>query len=164
MEWVEPSPAANPEAQPPAVRDVKIGSIVETFRVDDHGKKYEVAATAVANRALMQINVGKLRALWTKTADSLDGITLPPKELKLLVDAAVMIENMSSIAYGDSKAHGKLGNSLERLAYAFASGAVEAGAKLNGSHSPEARLNRLKKLGKRDRPKEAEPIDIEPKK
>lgn len=164
MEWVEPSPAKVPEAQPPALRDVKIGSIVETFRVDDHGKKYEVAATAVANRALMQINVAKLRALCESTVNAYAeaGVAPSAKDLKAIVDAVSIVENMSEMAYSDKKNGGHLANSLERLAYAVTRGVVDGQAQVTGqNHSPKARMNRLIRIGREVR---GETLDIEPKK
>lgn len=145
-------------AEPPAIREVEKGAFVETFTVKDHGKKYEVAANALSNRAMMQINVAKLRSLCEKTVKLYDdaGIAPSPKELKAIVDAVSMVEDMSIVAYGDPKKGERMGNALERLAYGLVRGAVD-GAKAPGSHSPEARLNRLKQIGKRH---ETQVIDI----
>lgn len=123
-------------------------SFVETFNVREKGRRYEVAANAIANRAWCQINVAKLRTLGERAIKPyLDNPEMPisPKDFKTLVEGIQVVEDMAAQAYSDSKNTGNLANSLERLVYAAAKGAA-SGAQTPGSHSPEARLNRMKNL------------------
>jgi hypothetical protein len=156
-----PKPTIN---LPATIREVEKDSFVETFTVHDHGKKYEVAANAVANRAMMQINVAKLRALCDETIKVYtEGKIAPsPKDLKAICDSVALVESMSEGAYSDKKGGGQLANSLERLAYAVTRGAIDgASAKHGQNHTPMARMNRMVRIGKKT---SGEAIDIEPKK
>lgn len=149
-------------AQPPAViREVEHRDFVETFTVREGGKKYEVAANALANKARSQVNVSKIWLLCERAIKPYmdDPNLIPtPKDLKVLTDAFALATDMSNAAYGDNKKGGQMANALERLAYGMTRAAVEAG--IQKSHSPEARLNRLKKVGK-GKPKEPEDKVIE---
>lgn len=53
-----------------AAKDLERDSFVETFHVREKGRRYEVAANAIANRALMQMNVAKLRVLLPSAGES----------------------------------------------------------------------------------------------
>lgn len=148
-------------AVPPAgtPKEIERKDFIETFTVREKDKLYEVAANAVANRALMQINVAKLRQMCERTMDVYlkDNLPVDSKTLKTIVEAVSTVEEMSDAAYGDGKA-GKLGNALERLVYATTRAAIDGGAKLAGNNA-EARLLRLKRIGKRP-DKKADVIDI----
>lgn len=154
-----------PEVPPPAVpavqaKEVQRSDFIETFNVREGANRFEVAANAVANRAMMQVNVAKLRKLCEQAMDVYlrDGLAPDSKTLKTLVDAVATVDGMSDIAYGDGKA-GKLGNSLERLVYATTRAAIDGGAKLAGhSDSVQNRLQRLRRIGKAG--KKSEIIDI----
>lgn len=153
-----------PAVQPPAViREVNKADFVETFTVRDHGKRYEVASNAIANRAMMQVNVAKLRDLCNRALKPFEDnpeLCPSPKDLKAIVDAVSIVEDMSAGAYSDSKKGGNLANSLERLAYAVTRGAVDGAAAPHGhNHSPKARLNRLIRIG---RSAKTETIDVTP--
>lgn len=156
-----------PVAQPPAIREVEHKDFVETFTVREGGRRYEVAANAIANRAKMQVNVAKLRNLCERAIKPFeDNPELCPsaKDLKCIVDAVAIVEDMAALAYSDNKKGGQLANSLERLAYAVTRGAVEGAAQKTGdNHAPRARLNRLIRIGKSAASK-SEPIDVTPEK
>lgn len=147
-------------------KEVDRSEFVETFTVREKGRRYEVAANAIANRAMMQVNVAKLRNLFERALkpfeDNPDMIP-SPSDLKRLADAAELIESMSSQAYSDAKG-GTLANSLERLVYAAAKGGAQ-GAKPGDNKSPEARLRRMTSLigkAKPVTPAGPEIIDVEP--
>lgn len=147
-----------------AAKDLERDSFVETFHVREKGRRYEVAANAIANRALMQMNVAKLRVLIERTMKPyLESDLAPdPKSLKIIVEAVQVVDSMANDAYSDAKKGGALANSLERLVYAATRGAA-AGAGDSakpGSNSPEARMKRLNSIGKKKAP-EQEPIDID---
>ncbi len=151
--------ADNTPPSPPTdivpAKEIERDSFVETFHVREKGRRYEVAANAIANRALMQMNVAKLRGLCDrviKVYDDHPEQVPEPKELKILVEAFQTVDSMSDVAYSDKKTGG-LANSLERLVYAATRGAA-AGAndKKLPSHSPEARLKRLNSIGKKKEP------------
>jgi hypothetical protein len=161
------APAAVPKPTPPPVveggaalavpKEIERESFVETFHVREKGRRYEVAANAIANRALAQMNVAKLRGLCDRVMKSYDDnpeAVPEPKELKIIVEAFSTVDAMAEAAYSDKKAGG-LANSLERLVYAATRGAA-AGAndKKLPSHSPEARLKRLNSIGKKSAPTE----------
>lgn len=153
-----------PVNPPAAIREVEQKDFVETFTVNAHGKKYEVAANALANRAMMQVTVAKLRSLCERALKPFDDeeIIPTPKELKVLTEAVSLVNDMSEAAYGDTKKGGNLANALERMAYGMTRGAVEAGKA--HSQSPEAKLNRLenmKRVGSARR-KESAAIDVTP--
>lgn len=136
-------------------KEVERDTFVDTFIVREKGRRYEVAANAVANRALMQINVSKLRALFEramKPYEEDEKMCPTPKDLKMLADAAALIEGMSNDAYSDKAKTGGLANSLERLVHAATRGAVEGAMKPGMNHSPEARLRRLNSIGKKVTP------------
>lgn len=163
----EDKPAAAPAPAPTTLtvaKDIERDSFVETFNVRERGRRYEVAANAIANRALMQMNVAKLRVLCERAIKPyIDTPDLIPsaKDLKVLTDAFQTVDSMSDMAYSDRKGGGgSLANSLERLVYAATKGAA-AGAAAPGSHSPEARMKRLNAIGKKA-PAQQEPIDVTP--
>lgn len=156
-----------PDVQPPAViREVEHRDFVETFTVREEGKRYEVAANAIANRAKMQVTVAKMRDLCARAIKPFfdnPELAPSPKDLKAIVDAVAIVEDMAIMSYSDSKKGGNLANSLERLAYAVTRGAVEGAAQKTGdNHAPRARLNRLIRIGKSAKEKKEEPIDVTP--
>lgn len=142
-----------------AAKDLERDSFVETFHVREKGRRYEVAANAIANRALMQMNVAKLRVLTERAMKPYledEKLVPSPKDLKTLVEAVQTVDAMSNDAYSDAKKGGALANSLERLVYAATRGAA-AGAGDSakpGSNSPEARMKRLNSIGKKKAPEE----------
>lgn len=128
-------------------KDVDRESFVETFHVREKGRRYEVAANAIANRAMMQVNVAKLRSLGERVLKPyFDDPSLPisPKEFKIIVEGFDVAESMAERAYSDSKNTGNLANALERLVHAAAKGAAQGA--VQGGHSPDARMRRLKDL------------------
>lgn len=165
---LDESPPAPPETSlpPPAIIcEVERKEFVETFTIREKNNRYEVAANAIANRAMMQVNVAKLRDLCARAmkpfAENPD-LCPSPKDLKAIVDAVSIVEDMSAGAYSDTKKGGNLANSLERLAYAVTRGAVDGAQNPAGlNHSPKARLNRLIRIGKSAKP---EAIDVTPAK
>lgn len=134
--------------------EIDRNQFVETFTVREGSKRWQVAANAVANKALMQINVSKLRNLVTRTLNFYDKNpdAIPEaKELKILADAIDTVEDLGARAYSDSKAAKGLGNSLERLVYAATAGAAAGnaiGALKVGANTAEARMRRLTSIGK----------------
>jgi hypothetical protein len=158
-EWEETAKAPVAPPPPPATltvaKDVERDSFVETFHVREKGRRYEVAANAVANRAMMQVNVAKLRTLAERVIQPyLDNPAMPigPKEFKLIADGFDLIENMSAAAYSDSKKGGTLANSLEKLVYAATRGAASGAMEKANSHSPEARMKRMQALVAKAKP------------
>ena len=137
-----------------AVRsEVQRDEFVETFTMREGDTRTQVAVNAVANKALMQLNVAKLRALIDRTMNFYEknpAAVPSPKELKILADAVDTVEDLGARAYSDAKA-GKGGvSALERLVYAATAGAsagATAGATVNNK-GPEARLRRLNSIGK----------------
>ncbi len=147
----------------PAHPDVDRDTFVETFNVREKGRRYEVAANAIANRAMMQVNVAKLRVLAERAMKPFfDNPEAPidAKELKTLIEGIQMIDDMSTRAYSASKNDGNLANALERLVFAAAKGGAQ-GAKPGDNHSPEARLRRLKGLVGKAKPVEPEVAQME---
>lgn len=145
------------DANLPAVpaREVDRKRLVETFVVRDHGKRYEVAANALALKAQQQLTVGRLYALCERTIKHYekDPELIPsPKDLKVMADACAIVAQMGDTAYGDSKKGGQYGDALERLATGLMKGAIEA----KSSHSPETRFARLSSVGKA---KKVDPIE-----
>lgn len=144
------TPEAAPGSQLAVKNEVEHDSFVETFTVREKGRRYEVAANAIANRAMMQVNVAKLRSIGERAIKPyLDDPTLPisPKEFKILAEGIELVEGLSSQAYSDAKG-GNLANALEKLVFAAARGGAQGaanGAAL-GSNSPETRLKRMKSL------------------
>lgn len=139
------------EAIVPAAPEVKRSDFVDTFIVRDGELKYEVAANAVANRALMQMNVAKLRALCARTLKVYyedENLTPSARELKTLVDAVSMVEEMSATAYSDTKHTDGLGNAIERIVHAATRGAV-SGVTNPASQSRENRLMRMLGIAKK---------------
>lgn len=143
-----------------AVRsEVQRDEFVETFTMREGDFRTQVAVNAIANKALMQLNVAKLRSLIDRTLSFYDKnpAAIPsPKELKILSEAVDTVEDLGARAYSDSKAAKGLGNSLERLVYAATAGAASGAAVADNirSNSPTARLKRLNSIGK---PKAEEP-------
>lgn len=150
-------------AQPPAVAApaiVERETFVETFTVREKGRRYEVAANAIANRALAQMNVAKLRVLLDrvmKQYEDNEKLVPGPKELKIIIEAHQVVDSMAEAAYSDKKAGG-LANSLERLVYAATRGAAAGSGDARkyppGSNSPEARMKRLTSIGKKSPPEQ----------
>jgi hypothetical protein len=146
----------------PTQPDVDRDTFVETFNVREKGRRYEVAANAIANRAMMQVNVAKLRVLAERAMKPFfdnPNAEIDPKELKTLVEGVQMIDEMSDRAYSASKGDGNLANALERLVFAAAKGGAQ-GANHVGGNSPDARLRRLKNLVGKAKPVEIEPMEI----
>lgn len=132
---------------PAVAKDVDRESFVETFHVREKGRRYEVAANAIANRAMMQVNVAKLRSIGERALKPyLDDPTkeISPKEFKILAEGVELVESLSARAYSDAKGEGNLANALERLVHAAAKGAAQGA--VQGGHSPDARMRRLKDL------------------
>jgi hypothetical protein len=156
----EESPANPDTTLALPAKEVNRGAYVDTFTVNDHGKKYEVAANAIANRALMQINVAKLRTLCERAMKVYEDHPDAPvfsKDLKIIADAVEVVENLSERAYSDGKNGGPMGSAIERLVYAATKGAAAGAAKPVGSNSPEARLKRLKQIGRAKSVQQIEP-------
>lgn len=158
-ETVQP-PAVIPATDAPAQvtgASLERDQFVETFTVREKGRKYEVATNAVANRALMQMNVAKLRSLIERAIKPYEDhpeLVPSPKDLKTLVEAVQTVDSMSDIAYSDKKAGG-LANSLERLVYAATRGAAAGSSDSKSTpsgNSPGERLKRLNNIGKRTVP------------
>lgn len=141
-----------------AVKDIERDSFVETFHIREKGRRYEVAANAIANRALMQMNVAKLRVLIERAIKPYEdnpNLIPSPKDLKTLVEAVQTVDAMSSDAYSDAKKGGALANSLERIVYAATRGAAAGvGDGKIDNRSPEARLKRLNSIGKKKAPED----------
>lgn len=158
-----PAPPASNAIVP--AKEVERGDFIETFNVREHGRRYEVAANAVANKAMMQINVAKLRSLAERAIKPyLENPELPvgPKELKILVESAETIERMADAAYSNTK-QGNLANALEKLVFAAAKGGAQgAGAGTSGD-MPQNRLARMKRLIGKAKPviQEAEIVEEE---
>ncbi len=164
--WNEDTPP-----QPPALREVERKEFVETFTVREGNRRYEVAANQIANRAMMQVNVAKLRDLCARSIKPFEDnpdLCPSPKDLKAIVDAVAIVEEMSEGAYSDTKGGGVMANALERLAYAVTRGAVDGAAQKNGldNHAPKARMNRLIRIGRsaKAEAEKKEIIDVTPKK
>lgn len=151
-----------PDNLPAVVREVDRKDLVETFVVHDHGKRYEVAANALALKAQQQMTVGRLHALCERTIKVYEDnpeLVPSPKELKIIAEACSTVAEMGNTAYGDSKTGGKYGDALERLAVGLMKGAVEASGGPR-SNSPDSRMARLSSVGKA---KKAEAKAIEAK-
>lgn len=151
-------PNSTPPPDAPATGAIiERDTFIETFTVREKGRRYEVAANAIANRAYAQVNVAKLRSLIERVMKPYedDPKLIPgPKELKVIVEAVQAVDAMANDAYSDKKAGG-LANSLERLVYAATRGAAAGAgdAKKMDTHGPEARLRRLNDIGKKQAPK-----------
>lgn len=145
---------------PPAViREVAKKDLVETFVVHDHGKRYEVAANALALKAQQQMTVGRLHALCERTIKVYEDnpeMVPSPKELKIIAEACSTVAEMGNTAYGDSKTGGKYGDALERLAVGLMKGAVEASGRSNSAESRMARLSNIGKAKKVEAAKQGE--------
>lgn len=129
-------------------KEIERKDFISAFTVHDGKAKYLVVSNAVANRATMQINVARLRAICDRTLKTYeDNETLIPgvKELKTLTDTIARVEEMSDAAYADSKT-ARLGDSIERLIFAATRGAA-AGASPLAGNAPDARLRRLTGIG-----------------
>lgn len=160
------APDAPPDAQPPAViREVEHRDFVETFTIRENGKKYEAAANALANKAKMQVNVAKLRALGEKVIAPFmeEGATPPtPKEFKIIAESFAVIDGMAESAYGDSKGGNKLANALERLAYGMTRGAMDgARIRYDNNAAKVKRLENMRRVGSSPKKKD-ETIEIAP--
>lgn len=141
-------PAIPAPADQPAVVDRS--SFIQTFKVREGVNHYEVAANAVANKAMMQVNVAKLRDLAERAIKPyIDNPSFAPdaKSLKAIVDAFDTIEDLAARAYSDSKA-GKNANMLERLVEAATRGAAEGATKAPQNKFAE-RLERMKRVGQK---------------
>lgn len=155
--------------QLPAVQtEVKRSQFVETFTVRDGKIKHEVAANALASRALMQVNVGRLRAILDRTLKHYEDrpeLIPSPKEIKILADGANVIEGLAEDAYSERSGNGRRGNSLERLVFAATAGAAAGSAQKPGesANSPALRLRRLANIGKAKNvtPDAEPPIDLD---
>jgi hypothetical protein len=137
--------------QPPAVvaPEVERGNFVETFVVRDGNQRVLVPTNAVANKAMMQINVAKLRKIFErclKVYEDNPEMVPGPKEMKAMVEAADVIEDLGARAYGDNKG-GKLGGLLEKLVYSATRGAAE-GAGAGKGNAYEQKLARMKQVGR----------------
>lgn len=149
-----------------AVRsEVQRDEFVETFTMREGDTRTQVAVNAVANKALMQLNVAKLRALVERTLrfyEENPKAVPSPKELKILSEAVDTVEDLGARAYSDSKA-GKGGvSALERLVFAATAGATAGASSAGGgpkSHGPEARLRRLNQIGKAKPVETAKPAE-----
>lgn len=147
-----------------AVRsEVQRDEFVETFTMREGDTRTQVAVNAVANKALMQLNVAKLRALVERTLHFYEEnpkAVPSPKELKILSEAVDTVEDLGARAYSDSKA-GKGGvSALERLVFAATAGAT-AGANQQpvDARGPAARLLRLNQIGKAKPVETAKPAE-----
>jgi hypothetical protein len=152
-----PAPADTPAA---VVKEIEHSSFIETFRVREGKQKFDVAANAVANKAMAQVQVSKLRVLMERAMKPyFDNPEFCPdsKSLKALVDAADVIEDLAARAYGDSKGS-KNGNMLERLVLAATKGAVQ-GATTPSSNSFEAKLAKLRQVGQQ-KPTKAGELEV----
>lgn len=143
----------NPQA-PVLSTEVAHESFVETFVVREKGRRYEVAANAIANRAMMQVNVAKLRSIGERAIKPyLDNPDMPisPKEFKILAEGIELVEGLSSQAYSDAKG-GNLANALEKLVFAAAKGGAQGATKgVQSGGSPENRMRRMKNLIGKDK-------------
>lgn len=133
-----------------AVRsEVAHESFVETFTVREKGRRYEVAANAIANRAMMQVNVAKLRVICERALKPyLDNPEMPIglKDFKVLAEGVQLVEDLSTQAYSDAKSGGNLANALERLVFAAAKGGAQGAKPGTSGDMPENRMRRLAKL------------------
>lgn len=128
---------------------------------DRGGKKYQVPATAKANRHSSQMIVSKIRYLLDRKLDALTNLNVPidVKVIKDLTVAAAQLHAMSVDAYGNGKIPIK-----EDKAAAFekmATDLVEAAAKGTAtalSDDFNKKLLRIQSLGRATKP--AEPINI----
>lgn len=146
-----PPQAPTPDgAQLPAVRnEVDKEAFVETFTVREKGRRYDVAVNAVAAKAQMQVDIGKLRAIAERALEPyLDGkVVASPKELKILAEAVQAINDMMNTAYSKAEG-GSMANALERLVYAAAKGGASGIQTKNTHDSADLRLKRLSAIGK----------------
>lgn len=162
--------AAVPAPTPPAsnavvpTKEVERDSFIDTFTVREKGRRYEVAANAIANKAMMQINVAKLRVLAERAIKPYlenPDIPISPKELKILTESAEVIERMAEAAYSNSK-QGTLANALEKLVFAAAKGGAQGALPRSSGDHPQNRLTRMQQLiGKAKPVQEAEIVEEE---
>jgi hypothetical protein len=145
--------------------DVERESFVETFHVREKGRRYEVAANAIANRAMMQVNVAKLRSIGERALKPyLDDPTkeISPKEFKILAEGVELVENLSAQAYSDSKTGGNLANALERLVFSAAKGAAQGASTAGTSgNTPDNRMRRMRSLIGKAKPVTPAPEETE---
>lgn len=149
---------------PAVAKDVERESFVETFHVREKGRRYEVAANAIANRAMMQVNVAKLRSIGERALQPyLENPNLPisPKEFKILAEGVELVENLSAQAYSDSKTGGNLANALERLVYAAAKGAAQGVTTGTSGDTPDNRMRRMRNLIGKAKPVTPAPVETE---
>lgn len=154
-----PAPVTPPTGAIVPAREVDREQFIDTFTVREKGRRYEVAANAIANKAMMQVNVAKLRVLAERAMEPYlanPDMPVTPKELKIMTEAIDLIDNMGANAYSDSKGGGMLANSLERLVHAAARGAASGASGMPSpeAHSPEARMKRLNSIGRKKAEKE----------
>lgn len=135
-------------------KEVDREQFIDTFTVREKGRRYEVAANAIANKAMMQVNVAKLRVLAERTLEAyLKDSTTPvtPKELKIMTESIEVIERMAEAAYSNSK-QGNLANALEKLVFAAAKGGAQGALPGYSGDHPRNRLARMQKLIGRAKP------------
>jgi hypothetical protein len=165
------APVPKPDPTPPKegsgaivpAREVDREQFIDTFTVREKGRRYEVAANAIANKAMMQVNVAKLRVLHERAMKPyFDNPELPigPKELKVLTESAEVIERMAEAAYSNSK-QGNMANALEKLVFAAAKGAAAGSIPGSSGDHPLNRMSRMQALIGRAKPvvQEAEVVD-----
>lgn len=145
------SDTANPPAVVPPV--VERGNFIETFTLKADGKKYLVPANSIAARAQAQMNLAKVQAVFERALEFYDKhpqMPVDPKSLKILVDAADTINDMTARAYSDTKGTkgGGLANALERMVYAAARGGSAGAADAKPLSDRESRMAKLAAIGR----------------
>lgn len=142
-----------------AAPEIKRSDFIPVIVIKDKGNhKFEIAASAIANRAQGQVIVSKVRTLFEKCLDEYIQAKESPSAaiMKAIADAAATIQDMSVTAYEGRGLKGSDGTDLERLAVGMVRAATE-GAAAGASDKFKDRLERIKQLG-RHPVKRVEPV------
>ncbi len=131
-------------------------------------QRFEVATNAAANRARSQIVASRLRSIVEAKIKKIETDQLDPtvKDLKQLVEAARVVEEIAAAAYDAKKGLGKSHTSaFEQMALGVVreatQGAVAGAMAAQGEDPLKARLSKIRNLGRSI--KEAEVVIEEPK-